>query len=214
MSFPNSHRSFVSITGLLDDNKNPSSKAITQATGRTTPGKGARLAGHGGIIPLRVTTILVLGITFSLFFILSICFAFMGDDGDEPHFKQTLNAVAQNSPGVSHFGFTALRCACWEFDIYYTPSFRLFCWVRASMLTSTSRLLLFDGPSSVVVMSTYYPTQQGFTEVPVDYLLSLFEYSSTGKECCVLNYLVADFVSCVAAMLKPRQNITQLSCLL
>ena len=101
MPFPNSHRSFVSITGLLDDKKDSSSKAITQATGRTTPRKDARLAGHGGIIPLRIGTVLVLAATFSLLFILSICFAFIGDGGDEPYFKQTLNSVAQNSPGVS-----------------------------------------------------------------------------------------------------------------
>lgn len=103
MSFSNSHRSFFSITGLLDEKKTPSSKAISQATGRTNPKNGARLAGHGGIIPLRITTILMLAVTLSLFFILSVCFAFMGYDGDEPYFKQTLNSVAQNNPGVSDF---------------------------------------------------------------------------------------------------------------
>jgi hypothetical protein len=99
MSFVNSHNSFVSITGLLDDDKNPSSKSAD--TGHTAPNKIPRLAGHGGIIPLQTSTILFLAITFSLLFIVSISFAFMGDGGDEPYFKKTLNAVAQDSPGVS-----------------------------------------------------------------------------------------------------------------
>jgi hypothetical protein len=105
MTFANSHSSFVSITGLLDDKAKSSSKAITHATmGSTTPydhNKRPHLIGHGGIIPLRITTILTLSVVFSFFFILVISFAFMGDDGDEPFFKKTLNDVAQNSPGVS-----------------------------------------------------------------------------------------------------------------
>jgi hypothetical protein len=106
MPFANSHRSFVSITALLDENQKPQfpSKTNTHAMGSTTPSeqsKRPRLAGHAGIIPLRISTILTISVLFSLFFITAMSFAFMGDEGDEPHFKKTLNDVAQNTPGVS-----------------------------------------------------------------------------------------------------------------
>ena len=50
---------------------------------------------------MRVTTLLALGISLSLFFIMAISFAFLGEEGDEPYFKSVLTDVAQNSPGVS-----------------------------------------------------------------------------------------------------------------
>lgn len=65
------------------------------------------LAGRAGVIPMRITTILTLAIILSCLFIMSISFAFLGEDDDEPHFKQLLGGVAQNSPGVS-----ALRRRC------------------------------------------------------------------------------------------------------
>ena len=58
---------------------------------------------HGGIIPMGIATILCLAILLSLLFIISISFAFMGSDGDEPYFKTILNSVAENSPGVYLF---------------------------------------------------------------------------------------------------------------
>jgi hypothetical protein len=71
--------------------------------GSTTPSdhrKRPRLIGHGGVIPLQISTILTLCVFFSLLFILVISFAFLGEDGDAPYFKKTLDDVAQNSPGV------------------------------------------------------------------------------------------------------------------
>ena len=101
MSFALSHHSFVSITGVLDDKENPS---LAHAMGSTTPNdhrKRPPLIAHGGVIPLRISTILTLCVFFSLMFILVISFAFMGDDGDEPYFKKTLDDIAHNTPGVS-----------------------------------------------------------------------------------------------------------------
>jgi len=75
--------------------------------GSTTPSdhrKGPRLIGHGGVIPLRISTILTLSIFFSLLFILVISLAFLGEDGDEPYFKKTLDDVAQNTPGIVLLG--------------------------------------------------------------------------------------------------------------
>lgn len=80
--------------------------------GSTNPkddGKKQRLLGHAGIIPMGISTVIMLAVTLSLFFILSICFAFMGSDGDEPHFKKTLNDVAKNHPGVSCFAYSCVR---------------------------------------------------------------------------------------------------------
>jgi hypothetical protein len=132
MPFAKSHSSFVSITGLLDDDKvKAPSNAITHATmGSTTPydhSKRPRLVGHGGIIPLRITTILTLSVIFSFFFILVISFAFMGDDGDEPYFKKTLNSIAQNSPGVND----AVRFTTAKTYINSRSSCRSFCWGKA-----------------------------------------------------------------------------------
>ncbi|KAF7979664.1 hypothetical protein HWV62_41651 [Athelia sp. TMB] len=74
-----------------------------QAMGSTTP-KRSLARGNGGIIPMRVTTLLALGISLSLFFIMAISFAFLGEEGDEPYFKSVLTDVAQNSPGIVLLG--------------------------------------------------------------------------------------------------------------
>ncbi|KAH7915858.1 hypothetical protein BJ138DRAFT_880946 [Hygrophoropsis aurantiaca] len=58
----------------------------------------------GGIIPLQNTTLLAIAIIFSLFFILSLSCAFLGDDEDEPYFKSILNNVALNDPGIVLLG--------------------------------------------------------------------------------------------------------------
>lgn len=174
MTFANSHSSFVSITGLLDDKAKSSSKAITHATmGSTTPydhnKQPRRLIGHGGIIPLRITTILTLSVVFSVCFILVISFAFMGDDGDEPFFKKTLNDVAQNSPGVSDaIHLKTLKTYPGDRSVC-----RLFCWVKALMSTSTSLPSPFGGVSLAAAMDTSWPIRQGLTGVLVDYLQCL-----------------------------------------
>ncbi|KDR82822.1 hypothetical protein GALMADRAFT_238418 [Galerina marginata CBS 339.88] len=55
-------------------------------------------------IPLRGSTIVLLAIVSSVFFILSISMSFLGADADEPFFKNTLNTVAETSPGVVLIG--------------------------------------------------------------------------------------------------------------
>lgn len=54
---------------------------------------------------MGVPTIIGFGITLSLFFIMAMCFAFLGEEGDVPFFKNALADVAQNSPGVSDILF-------------------------------------------------------------------------------------------------------------
>lgn len=49
---------------------------------------------------MGITAILCLAISLSLIFIITISFAFMGSDGDEPYFKKILNSAAENNPGV------------------------------------------------------------------------------------------------------------------
>lgn len=53
---------------------------------------------------MGVTTIIGFGITLSLFFIMAMCFAFLGEEGDVPFFKNALADVAQNSPGIVLLG--------------------------------------------------------------------------------------------------------------
>jgi hypothetical protein len=89
----------LSVIRIPDDTR----KSSAHAMGSTTPSdhrKRPRLIGHGGVIPLRISTILTLCIFFSLLFILVISLAFLGEDGDVPYFKKTLDDVAQNTPGV------------------------------------------------------------------------------------------------------------------
>lgn len=56
--------------------------------------------GSKGIIPLRNVTVLIFAIILSLLFILALSCAFLGDDQDEPYFKNVLNEVSANDPGV------------------------------------------------------------------------------------------------------------------
>jgi len=59
-----------------------------------------RLAPSNLVIPLRGGTIIVLAMIASLFFIMSLSFAFIGADAGEPYFKRMLDTVAETSPGV------------------------------------------------------------------------------------------------------------------
>ena len=52
------------------------------------------------VIPLRGGTIVTLAIISSLFFIMSLSFAFIGADAGEPYFKHMLDTVGEASPGV------------------------------------------------------------------------------------------------------------------
>ncbi|KAF8195564.1 hypothetical protein BJ912DRAFT_1021254 [Pholiota molesta] len=56
------------------------------------------------VVPLRGSTIVTLAILASLLFIICISFAFIGSDADAPLFMQTLNTVAEKSPGVVLIG--------------------------------------------------------------------------------------------------------------
>ncbi|KAF9475653.1 hypothetical protein BDN70DRAFT_813717 [Pholiota conissans] len=56
------------------------------------------------VVPLRGSTIVTLAILSSLLFIICITFTFIGADADEPLFRQTLNDVAETSPGVVLIG--------------------------------------------------------------------------------------------------------------
>jgi len=53
------------------------------------------------VVPLRASTIVILACILSFFFIVSISCAFIGADAGEPFFKNTLNKLAVESPGVS-----------------------------------------------------------------------------------------------------------------
>lgn len=50
--------------------------------------------------PLTGKALVMLAIIVSLFFISSISFAFIGEDMDELYFKELLNKIALESPGV------------------------------------------------------------------------------------------------------------------
>ncbi|KAF9445391.1 hypothetical protein P691DRAFT_777608 [Macrolepiota fuliginosa MF-IS2] len=56
------------------------------------------------VIPLRGSTIVTLAIIASLFFIMSISFAFLGADVEDPYFKMALDKVAESSPGIVLIG--------------------------------------------------------------------------------------------------------------
>lgn len=51
-------------------------------------------------IPLRGSTIVILAVISSIFFIMAISMAFLGADEDEPFFQRTLDTVATTNPGV------------------------------------------------------------------------------------------------------------------
>lgn len=61
------------------------------------------------VIPLHGGTIIVLAMIASLFFIMSLSFAFIGADAGEPYFKRMLDTVAQTSPGVHLMIFNYMR---------------------------------------------------------------------------------------------------------
>ncbi|KAF8158150.1 hypothetical protein B0H34DRAFT_797567 [Crassisporium funariophilum] len=63
-----------------------------------------RLVPSNMVVPLRGSTIVALAIISSLFFIMSISFAFIGADADGPFFMKTLNSVAEISPGIVLIG--------------------------------------------------------------------------------------------------------------
>ncbi|KAI0786818.1 hypothetical protein C8Q75DRAFT_720174 [Abortiporus biennis] len=113
--------SFLSTTGLLRSNSSVSVASSYHASTRDTmrgpttvsspaptptpdpqapgPNSAKKLATRAGVLPLGSTFIVILAGFFSLLFIVCISFAFMGlEDGSE--FKDTLNDLARNSPGI------------------------------------------------------------------------------------------------------------------
>ncbi|KAF8895510.1 hypothetical protein BD779DRAFT_733867 [Infundibulicybe gibba] len=56
------------------------------------------------VVPMRGSTVIILAILSSLFFILVISFAFIGADIDEPYFQKILTSVAETSPGLVLIG--------------------------------------------------------------------------------------------------------------
>lgn len=65
---------------------------------------------HLGIIPLDGATLTVISILFSLIFIFTISFAFLGaEDIDEAYVKGVLDEIATADPGVSTISFSCLH---------------------------------------------------------------------------------------------------------
>ncbi|KAH8104622.1 hypothetical protein BXZ70DRAFT_599275 [Cristinia sonorae] len=62
-----------------------------------------RLTTRAGIVPLGPTFLVAMAMLFSLFFIASISFAFIGAE-DEPEFRDLLNDIARNDPGIVLIG--------------------------------------------------------------------------------------------------------------
>lgn len=74
----------------------------TQPTIQSKPHKNRLgIVPRGGMIPLRGSTLVTLATIASLFFIMSISFAFIGEDMEEPYYKKMLDGIAIDSPGVS-----------------------------------------------------------------------------------------------------------------
>ncbi|TFK40790.1 hypothetical protein BDQ12DRAFT_467407 [Crucibulum laeve] len=80
------------------------SHSLTRSRETVRPRRLSSLRPANLVIPLRGSTIVTLAIISSLFFIMSISFAFIGADVDEPFFKHTLDDVATNSPGIVLIG--------------------------------------------------------------------------------------------------------------
>ena len=59
---------------------------------------------RAGVISLGPTFIVIIAVAFSLLFIASISFAFIGSE-EQPEFKDLLDDVARNNPGVSLLSF-------------------------------------------------------------------------------------------------------------
>ncbi|KAH7924952.1 hypothetical protein BV22DRAFT_1195521 [Leucogyrophana mollusca] len=74
----------------------------TNPIGRSRPKDNP--GSFGGVVRLQNTTLLAIAIIFSLFFILALSCAFLGDDEDEPYFKSILNEVALHDPGIVLLG--------------------------------------------------------------------------------------------------------------
>ncbi|TCD70138.1 hypothetical protein EIP91_004608 [Steccherinum ochraceum] len=59
-----------------------------------------RLRTRAGIVPLGPTFLVVMAVLFSLFFVGTISFAFIGSEEETPPFKTMLDAVARDTPGI------------------------------------------------------------------------------------------------------------------
>lgn len=102
--------SFLSTTGLLRANSSASTLSTRQTNlGNTKVGSHIRVDNtpktrktvtRAGVVPLGPTFIIFIAFFFSFIFIFSISFAFVGSE-DEETFKDLLNDIAHNSPGVS-----------------------------------------------------------------------------------------------------------------
>ncbi|KZT09127.1 uncharacterized protein LAESUDRAFT_722833 [Laetiporus sulphureus 93-53] len=103
--------SFLSTTGLIRAPSDASSSKTRRPAkfGGTKPGQTPRNKARltriqAGIIPLSVPFLVGMVIAFSLIFIVSISCAFIGSDDDEPPFRELLNSVAKNDPGIVLIG--------------------------------------------------------------------------------------------------------------
>jgi len=85
------------------------SPSLNQPDARNAIQIGSRLTPSNLVIPLRGGTIVALAIISSLFFIMSLSFAFIGADAGEPYFKSMLDTVAETSPGVYLMMFNMYR---------------------------------------------------------------------------------------------------------
>ena len=121
-----SRLSFLSTTGLIRSDSSatlaPSPTPTQASSGSTKPRKTIRthkrtpngpkskttsvvaarfkkFCGDNGVVPLGSLFIVGIAIVISLFFIAAVSFAFIGAEEELP-FKDTLNDLAENSPGV------------------------------------------------------------------------------------------------------------------
>ncbi|KAF9817293.1 hypothetical protein IEO21_03553 [Rhodonia placenta] len=100
--------SFLSTTGLVRAPSDAGSKASSRHArfGGTKPEKkhpksrAPALVTVAGIRPLGPMFLIGMAIGFSLIFIVSISFAFVGSDEDEPPFKEFLDNIAKDNPGI------------------------------------------------------------------------------------------------------------------
>lgn len=108
---PGLFRSRSSLRRLRSFHLSPEANARLAALQATMGGTSSQLSNTISrptpanlVIPLRGSTIVTLAIIASLFFIMSISFAFLGADVEDPYFKNMLNNVASNSPGIVLIG--------------------------------------------------------------------------------------------------------------
>jgi len=83
------------------------SPSLTQPDASNAMHTVPRLTPSNFVIPLRGGTIVVLAMTASLFFIMTLSCAFIGADAGEPYFMRMLGTVAETSPGVHLMYLTA-----------------------------------------------------------------------------------------------------------